>query len=161
MWTGGEASPCSGECTDNREQNTSSQICKAQVSVFSKDTIISCIWMLRVLIAAVPPSSADPSKSKATLCASSRCPAPLSTLSLSLRHSQEQTMFSGTESFPSLLHGSGPCIKTERGQLHPAKRPGWRGNPGTRHCCRWRGRSWVRSQPEPSWAGAPLVRFVP
>lgn len=53
------------------------------------------------------------------------------------------------------------CIKTERGRPHPARRPGWPGNPGTRRCCRWRGRSSVHSQPGPSWAGAPLVRSVP
>lgn len=50
---GDEASPCFGECTDNRKQNTLYQICKAQVLVFSKDTIISFVWTLRMLIAAV------------------------------------------------------------------------------------------------------------
>lgn len=38
---GDGASPRFGECTDNRKQNTFYQKCKAQVSVFSKDTMTS------------------------------------------------------------------------------------------------------------------------
>lgn len=49
MWMGDEASPCFGECNDNRKQNTSYQICKAQVLVFSKDTRISLVWRLCTL----------------------------------------------------------------------------------------------------------------
>lgn len=51
---GDGASPCFGECTDNRMQNTSYQICKAQVLVFGKDTRISLVWTLRVPTVAVP-----------------------------------------------------------------------------------------------------------
>lgn len=51
---GDEASPRFAECTDNRKQITSYQIWKAQVLVFSKDTRISFVWMLRMLITAVP-----------------------------------------------------------------------------------------------------------
>lgn len=73
----------------------------------------------------------------------------------------EQVTFNSTESFPFPLPGGGPCIKTERGRPHRARRPGWPGNPGTPRCCRWRGRSSVHSRPGPSWTGAPLVRSVP
>lgn len=51
---GDGASPCFGERTDNRTQNTSYQICKAQVLVFGKDTRISLVWMLQVPTVAVP-----------------------------------------------------------------------------------------------------------
>lgn len=72
-----------------------------------------------------------------------------------------QMTFDSDESFPFPLHGGGSSIKTERDRLHPARRPGWQGNPGIPHCCRWRGRSWAHSRPGPAWTGAPPVHLVP
>lgn len=165
VWMGDGASPRFGECTDNKTRNTSYQICKAQVLVFGKDTRISLVWMLQVPMVAVPgslsTSSAGSSPKSPLLSPCRHIPAPLGTHGSSLCPSQEQVTFNSTESFPFPLPGGGPCIKTERGRPHPARRPGWPGNPGTPRCCRWRGRSSVHSRPGPSWTGAPLVRSVP
>lgn len=162
---GDGASPRFGECTDNRKQNTFYQKCKAQVSVFSKDTMTSSFgrpslmpWSpfdRRPLLTHRRAASESPS---VLAVPAPSCPAPPHGLSLPFL--REQTAFESDGSFPFPLHGAGSCIKTERGRLRPATRPGWQENPGTPRCCRWRGRSWVRSQPGPSWAGAPPVRLV-
>lgn len=165
VWMGDGASSCFGECTDNKMQNTSYQICKAQVLVFGKDTRISLVGTLRVPMVAVPgPLSTTimpGSSPKSPLLPPRHVPAPLSTEGSSLCPFQEQMTFNSTESFPFPLPGGSPSIKTERGRPHPARRPGWPGNRGTRRCCRWRGRSSVHCQPGPSWAGARRVRSVP
>lgn len=161
---GDGVSPRFGECTDNKTQNTSYQICKAQVLVFGKDTRVSLVGTFWVPVAAVPgPLSII---IIITIMPGSSPKSPLlppchGTHGSSLCPFREQVTFNSTESFPFPLPEGGPCIKTERGRPHPARRPGWPGNPGTPRCCRWRGRSLVHSRPGPSWAGAPLVRSVP
>lgn len=120
---------------------------------------LQCQWLQCQGFVHHPVPGSSPKSPLLSLCR--HIPAPLGTHGSSLCPFQEQVTFNSTESFPFPLPGGGPCIKTERGRPHPARRPGWPGNPGTPRCCRWRGRSSVHSLPGPSWTGAPLVRSVP
>lgn len=142
------------------------QICKAQLSVLSKDTtprFVGCSSRSPLChVSLCPPSTADPPPARPPQAH------PRSAGSRAVLHSARpsffphgQMTFDSNESFPFPLHGGGSSIKTERGRLHPARRPGWRGNPGIPHCCRWRGQSWAHSRPGPAWTGAPPVHLVP